>query len=244
MFTAATGLSVHAKLTEDELGDDEVINPNQGVAATPRQHGLRIVRENIEPHGRTHPRDPSTQVIRSPGDVDRISIDTDLAPHGVRRNGQLQVDPVYSRVVAHELGHGVGMRHHGVGDVKDLVWLADANGGLTENGSPIQLQRENGTRLRFPSLASGEPMKIWLGARGGQHSGAEECFMRYIISSAYRSDTQGNLRFWADPPERIGRGVCTSKTGTGVNQAGRTPQARYGVAGDGDCQLQIRVRDQ
>ncbi len=245
MFTRGTGLAVHAKLSEQELGDDEVINPNQSAAVTPRQHGLRVVREDIEPAGRANPRNPNATVMRSPGEVDHISIDTDLAPRTLRRNGSLQVNADFTRVVAHELGHGVGMRHHGTGDVKHVVWTAGANGGLIENGSPIQLRRENGTPARFPSLAPGGSMTVWLGAHGGEHSGDQGCFMRYVSSNAYRSDAQGNLRYWADPPEPFGSGVCTANTGTGVNQPGRTtPQPRYGNASAGDCQLQLRVRDE
>jgi hypothetical protein len=176
--------------------------------------------------------------------VDRLTISSQLGPRTARINGRLQVDPVFSKVVAHELGHGVGIRHHGDGDVRQLLWRVDDRGLITEQGSPIRLLREDRTPMKFPSLAVGRSITIWLGVKGGEHSGDQACFMRYGTSLAYRSATEANVRYWADPPEVVGGGLCSAKTGTGVNQAGRVPQARYGDASNGNCQGQIRVRDQ
>jgi hypothetical protein len=243
-FARATGLSVHDRLAEDELTDDEVINPNQVAAASHRQRGIRVLREDIEPAGRAHPRDPGATVIRSPGELDHISIDTGLAPQGVRRNGRLQVSPNYSRVVAHELGHGVGIRHHGEGDRKQVSWVAGANGALSEDGSAIKLRNESGGSMSFRSLAPGASVTVWLGEHGGEHSGDERCFMRYVVSNAYRSTAQGDVRYWVNPPEPLGGpNLCSARDGTGVNQAGRAPQPRYGNASAGNCLGQIRVRD-
>ena len=68
--------------------------------------------------------------------------------------------------------------------------------------------------------------------------------MRYDLSPAYRSKTDPVLRYWTGPSsERIGQRLCTRPTGTGVNDAGRKPESRYGDASYGDCVHQICVND-
>lgn len=85
---------------------------------------------------------------------------------------------------------------------------------------------------------------VSLGGDQGQHSGFDNCVMRYDSAQAYVFRLQPNVRFWKFE-EPVGHALCRSQAGSGVNQAGRTPQDRYGIAahGRGDCLHQILVND-
>ena len=94
------------------------------------------------------------------------------------------------------------------------------------------------------SQASTGPVNnITIGAPQGEHSGNADCVMRYFNAHAYRPQ---DLRVRYEVDEVKGIILCTSATGTGVNDADRgTPQPRYGDAasGRGNCKGQICVND-
>ncbi len=87
-----------------------------------------------------------------------------------------------------------------------------------------------------------------VGVEGGEHSGAEDCLMRYYFAKFYESKqpaTIGNKQYYlsAEGTERIGVSLCRDQTGTGVNDPGRSPQSRYGAAAHGNCFAQICPND-
>ena len=67
--------------------------------------------------------------------------------------------------------------------------------------------------------------------------------MRYDESNAYVSKNDPNLRYTVR--ETTGYQICRRESGTGVNEAGRTPESRYGDAapGRGNCAGQVLVND-
>lgn len=85
-----------------------------------------------------------------------------------------------------------------------------------------------------------------VGAPHGQHSGDQDCLMRYYFADLYPVRGRENAYFLVTPgSEPFGLKLCRTKTGTGVNAASRKPQSRYGDAGShgGDCFSQITPND-
>jgi hypothetical protein len=89
-----------------------------------------------------------------------------------------------------------------------------------------------------------------VGAEHGQHSGAEDCLMRYHFAKYSESKKPasigGKMYYLIEPgAEHIGMEICHDGKGTGVNAADHSPQARYGdAAGEaGDCFGQICPND-
>lgn len=92
-----------------------------------------------------------------------------------------------------------------------------------------------------------------VGVRSGQHSGDEQCLMRYYFAKFYPKDGSSDTfytRYQCESPYRlldepIGVQIDSSPKGTGVNDESRTPQSRYFDAHElrGDCIHQIVVND-
>lgn len=80
----------------------------------------------------------------------------------------------------------------------------------------------------------------FVGVEHGLCSGDENCLMRYYYAKAYEKTGSNKKVFYyvsATQTERAGLGLCRAAAGTGINQAGRQPQSRYGDArpGWGPC---------
>ena len=169
--------------------------------------------------------------------------------------------------VAHELGHCVGIEHHGE-NMRYVLWkwVKQPNGQyrLSEQGytdgqfgttvGPAKLIRvffeADGTELTYGGPPAGVfnadlgAFTVLIGGKGGQHSGQEDCIMRYPDGNAYEAASAADIRFIPDSAQWTKRGsLCTSPTGTGVNAADHPPQSRYGNAPKGKCKGQIVVND-
>ena len=128
--------------------------------------------------------------------------------------------------VAHEMLHSCNVYHHGERDRKMRWFYRTGDGQIYEEGFeagrgqpvPITVKREDG-RVIAPSVffSPGETEKtIWLGLTHGQHSGAEECVMRYDVAFAYVSARDPIVRYLTGG-ESVGTQLCRSANGTGVN---------------------------
>jgi hypothetical protein len=156
--------------------------------------------------------------------------------------------------LAHELFHCVNVWHHGDVD-ENRYWHGEVAGQLQEvrsaaaqQGAAITVREESGRdvtpRYLEPLSAPGvQRWKVWVGRPGGQHSGHENCVMRYDCAMAYVSQSAADVRYVVTEP--VGQSLCGSPNGTGVNDPGRSPQSRYGAAGAGrgNCLSQILVND-
>ena len=158
-------------------------------------------------------------------------------------------------ILAHELAHTCAVWHHGDTDTKE-TWQ---NVFIIENGVVRSVIRENGQDLKL-RLEGDTPVTdffaisdMYIGVFGGQHSGDEDCFMRYYCAQAFRSRFDDHVRYmvgglFSTIPESPGIHLCTSTNGTGINKA-QNPSVpwrpRYGDAGPnrGNCKSQICVND-
>jgi hypothetical protein len=93
----------------------------------------------------------------------------------------------------------------------------------------------------------------WVAVQEGQHSGNDQCVMRYWFASLYPSLAGGAVYYDVKSgTENVGTTLCPSRDGTGVNAPSHQPQSRYGPAalesvpnsiGRGSCQFWICVSD-
>jgi hypothetical protein len=243
------GVNVHYSLTETEIEPTNVVNFNhdQGAHAVD-QHGIRVVKRKQKGlAGFAVPLDPTAMWRLLP----RSTFHTRITPTG-------NLDRLLS-TVAHEVGHAISVMHHGEDDQGLVTWAFDpATGQVTEDGAPIEIRHESSfacgsggclfTAAEAAALFSvpRATRSVYVGNERGQHSGRDDCFMRYDAASAYAHDAFPGVRWWVGS-EDPGFGMDATPNGSGVNAPGRQPRARYGDAcaadSRGDCRHQIRVND-
>jgi hypothetical protein len=240
IFKLESELEVHSDFTESEFPASRIINVNHGDGAhRVDQHGVIIIPgpadqtygQVVTPNGRNGP----------PGHIEYVSVPTILPGAPTEAVAYLQA------TMAHELFHACNVWHHGEDD-RDVIWRNHPSGtGYIESERGASTERE--VRILYED---GQPytrqlpakgVAMVLGVAGGQHSGHDECLMRYDNAAGYRADNDPSLRYKVR--ENSGLQICATKVGTGVNHFARDPQARYKDAapGRGDCQHQILVND-
>ncbi len=192
-----------------------------------------------------------SRAVGGPGNpkmITSVDLMSDIADYGEKYTAS---------TVAHELGHCVNLWHHGDDD-RQVVW-AVVDGKLYEgnNGqvAEILVRNEEGDDCTDVIMAEALAMqakagpdnrlKYQMGVDQGQHSGADECIMRYDNAQTFIYRTLKQYRF-INFDEPVGKALCTANAGTGVNDKDRvTMQPRYGPAlkRRGDCVHQILVND-
>jgi hypothetical protein len=83
-----------------------------------------------------------------------------------------------------------------------------------------------------------------VGVPGDEHSGDDQCVMRYYFADLYEVNGSEDL-YHVVPAgtEPAGLALCTGATGTGINDASRGEDDRYGDATNGACAGRVRVND-
>ncbi|MDA8136843.1 MAG: hypothetical protein M0T82_19650, partial [Desulfobacteraceae bacterium] len=259
-FAALSKLDVHDKLTEAELYPTRVINRNHGEGPhVVDQHGL-LLDSHTDPEGWSFAMGgPGTPKI-----VSRVLINRDMKDTIKQTlcGGATKTYPFYEVIVAHELFHCCNVWHHGPSLDRVVYWKSKIVGGkkeLFEYDNPADIDEpyrgnrvtihpgEDDTLIYAPDLALWDkPFPVLMGNSWGPHSGDEDCIMRYSNSET-RTGSAPNIRYclvW-ECQEPVGQGLCTSPTGTGVNEEGRKTGSRYGncASGQGDCTDHICVND-
>ena len=209
-LSRAAGLEVIDIANNQHRG--RIVNFNYGHAHVVDQHGLRLI------------------VDDSIGDdvAGRCFCDLDR-PKGARRV-TVKSDSMWSSTVTHELGHAIGMRHHG-----DYAWPEEEEVRAMTSG----------IRDLFPGRVHSDvklcgkdlPHEFRVGTKGDQGSGNHQCFMRYRHTN-YVYEQEGEDY---DCMPRYERTVFDdSNVGTGVNGFHRTADD----ADRGNCKSQIWITSQ
>jgi hypothetical protein len=245
LFHRISGLAVHRKLLQTELSSSRVINSNHNAAPhRVDQHGVILRVQGFDGYAEAVRAD-SQQTPSTPRDFQFVGLSITLP----RRPTASAAVSYASATIAHELLHTVNVYHHGDADTT-VVWTRGPGDSVLEQGAPITILREDGTDVTARVLADidrldalGTPFTRWLGVHNGQHSGFEDCVMRYDNAQAYSSDADGSIRYVVG--EIAGAHLCESGTGVSVNDPSHSPQSRYGSANSprGACRRQILVND-
>jgi hypothetical protein len=237
LFQQLSGLAVHYKLKQTEMPLSHVINPNYGTGAhIVDQHGIVMVPIAYNA--------PAARAVGSPGTPKSIK---ELQIQSLLPGASAAWRDYIASTLAHEMFHCVNVYHHGELNYPTVKWKRnDATGQVIENGTtPVVILDETGSDASFllPVVTS---QSVTLGLQDDQHSGDDNCVMRYDDAWGYTPIAgPANARIYILGGESAGYGLCTQGQGTGVNEPGRDPQPRYGDAasGRGNCRGQILVND-
>lgn len=250
LYRNASGLEVHGRLLLGSLDPRRVINPNRGPALSGAvdQHGLYVVRRDLA-------EGVAGRAVGGPGlprHVQRIDLGRMQSPNFVfaLQAGKLELITREMNTTAHELLHASNVYHHGKTDPGRVRWeTAERDGVLvfTAGGVPIDVRREMGCQER-PAYLPGSPQDpltrgVYVASPRGQHSGVEDCILRYRTATVYEDDVFERAYWIFKRPEAPGFLLCNTRAGNGINSASHCPQPRYGDAEAGCCSRQICIRD-
>ena len=256
LFRRLSNLEVHDRLRPDELSAARVINANHADAPhRVDQHGV-ILKIDPSMQGFAQAKSIYSQDSKkgpnTPAGISYIGLPMTISNEHYTSDSAI---PFTSVTVAHELFHTVNVWHHGDGD-RVVEWSRGSDGVLYERDAEgdskhcvasgprhaIRVHLENGQDVTDdPQLHLGCRT---LGVDHGQHSGFENCLMRYDLARAYIAKSDHNLRY-AIKKEHTGTSLCTSGNGVSTNASGHQPQSRFGSAkaNRGNCAGQILVND-
>jgi hypothetical protein len=170
-----------------------------------------------------------------------------------------QAGPELPSTIAHELGHATNIHHHGETPPDYLVGDVVCHRGIgpCPQGDMACLQKQGAVKNFRCTDRSDNPLGkpgtecFQVAGKGGSFSGNDTCIMRYDLTTFYE-DTQGLCiakhggktvtltRYGQDPPG-MGK-LCTSKTGTGVNDTSKPPN-KAGDATRGNCASQLCLKN-
>lgn len=162
------------------------------------------------------------------------------------------------KVVCHEVLHTLNVYHHGQADPGFVTF--GSNGNLlyfvrnSAHGSSLVMTHLFEDTDPATEILPTDPrwqtvwkdgLTVYVGNVKGQHSGQEDCVMRYYCSSIYLNSGQLYVLDISTNvlPEAFGYELCRTNTGTGVNAGDHRPRIRYGDADKGNCESQICVND-
>lgn len=143
-----------------------------------------------------------------------------------------QLAAFFTIAVPHELGHSLGVQHHG-------DELEPASQVISESGT-ARVYDLNGALLSKPITLTGP-----IGTKGGPASGDPACFMAYP-TSMYRwaHHPEANAYYQIDPSSSPAQTrFCATPAGSSVNAPAHRPAPYFGDATRGNCVAKMRIRD-
>jgi hypothetical protein len=246
LFEKATEIKTVA-LYEGELTPKRMLNKNHDYAHITDQHAMRI-RNGKLPDGTLGENQPAAVPDKSPKNSLLVIIDVaenkrlfqtnNLSATSAKKKLPFTEAELISNTVAHELGHGIHLDHHG-------TISAERNLTLTQSDSSnYEVINTDGQRI---VITSGKPFTIDgpIGVKGCDQSGDLNCIMAY--TSAYnwchyiaKNKQNRTVYYYLKVPFLpTGKHVCISAAGTGINAG----NAFFGNARSGNCRQNIKVKD-
>jgi len=228
-----SGITIHfvgmGEFAEEEGAENKhVINCNRAYATLGQQH-LLFLRNRVFADGSMGEAEGGPN-IGPPKETSFVSVDVAKC-RAAGGNDRLAV------TVAHELGHGCNLQHHG---------------NSNYNACNVQYYGTDNAWHAYPGGAGDSGLVV--ANRGGQCSGVENCIMRYPTANFYEKD-KGPI-FWQKyingisewgtyyPAGPFSRTLyCTDKKGTGINADGYPGGSVAGDASRGNCLHQFQVND-
>jgi hypothetical protein len=141
-----------------------------------------------------------------------------------------------AKTVAHELGHGVNIFHHGEGEIKTSKIVVP-------KGKPVFIYYPGGQK-EFTDRPY--PLEGVIGDLYNQESGNVFCLMNYnpTYDWSHKIGNKGEYYFLV-PIMPIGNIFCDSPKGTEINEPVNGNQMYFGDAlpGRGNCLGQIKLRN-
>jgi hypothetical protein len=244
MFEGATSMET-VKFLPEEIPIDRQLNSNGGYAQEHKQFALWMIVDAIremDPEGNLRP------VVGKayggpniPELIEKIVIDTGQVGIGYRDlysayqsvNAQLPFSEkdYWGTTIAHEMGHGVYVYHHGPSIAAPQDVKAEEN-----NIPPYSVRDENGRLQALPYYILGRT-----GKPGSQQSGDLSCFMTYNPCFDWAlHDHRLAYEYFQVPLLALGTKMCKATTGTSINANGKY----FGNAapGRGNCISQIKLK--
>lgn len=218
-----------------------VVNYNHGFAHLVDQHALRLISspELNDAVGRSDGLGPPKNVENTRIFIRRFRYGA-VSTRGRRTDTFMPgtVDTIaggtatrtLGEIVAHELGHGVGMRHHGDSKTFEEWWLPPAPAG---EATQARGNRHTGATLCGYTL----PAIVLFGHKHNQASGNLICLMRYPHHGVAFKQEDGSVDCRGSSPSADS--FCERPDGTGWNSGDRVA----GHAARGNCKAQIVVND-
>ncbi len=260
LFESASRLQI-VRFKPSEIGDDRRLNKNYRSGHDFDQFVLFLETGNLRLQNNSGHSYGIYDIFDdippgTPTNTKKIIIDVEGAKGNYRNWNAAQPLPFtelekIEKVVAHELGHSVGMWHHG--DLPEepspqIATAANKYRVFAQNGFEI-------TKRPFP-------IEDAIGIPGGLQSGDLSCIMAYnpYYSWSHRVGPDALDYFFEVPAIRIGKNFCNSSKGTGINSekfaSNNIPLSSnssplmihefnkfFGDATNGNCLSQIKLKD-
>jgi hypothetical protein len=226
LFGQASGIRTHVLAEGEYTGrEDRVVNFNRGAHSVCDQHALylRLATESEQrtcAEGESYP--ACGLLLGGTSGLARGVLPSPPVGTTEILIAQWVAGRTLTETVAHEVGHGVGARHHG--DAIDFRKVC----------------RVGDTYVRCGSAATGR--RYWIAALGGEHSGRSECLMIYHVARGYTPTASlQDVAVNRDGSPRRFPNRATHESFCSSSAAGRGNPV--GPASAGDCSSQFRVSD-
>ncbi len=140
-----------------------------------------------------------------------------------------------AQIVAHEIGHGVNVAHHGSIEPTDISSMVVDTSQAPPFGMPrYRVIRYNGREVTYPVTIGGT-----FGLPHNAESGDLSCIMAEINLCSWVEHVQSGVSFLYEVPIiPLGVRLCTFRDGTGINAGGKY----FADAQKGDCISQLKLK--